>query len=52
MHRISNVPLLQCLLTTLIKNPQTQVKENKPIAMSKKKKKKTKIKTEPMLAPN
>jgi len=39
MYRISNVPLLQCLLTTLIKNPQTQVKENKPIAMSKKKKK-------------
>jgi len=48
---MSNVPLLQCLLTTLIKNPQTQVKENKPIAMSKKKNK-PKKKTEPMLAPN
>jgi hypothetical protein len=45
MYIMSNVPLLQCLLTTLIKNPQTQVKENKPIAMSKKKQTKKKNRT-------
>lgn len=43
MYIMSNVPLLQCLLTTLIKNQQTQVKENKPIAMTKKKKNRTNV---------